>query len=508
MMKWPTILTAIVFTGILAAAQKPGPAVPQRPGQAIPQVPRIAAGQPPGNAAEQTPRHAVTRGSVTIGNSTIAYQATVQETFLPLESDSVIGSVITTSYEVRTADVQDRPVLFLFNGGPGASSSPLHLYAFGPVRLKKGADSTTQVNNQYSLLDVADLVFIDPMGTGFTQVFNEVSAQRYWDVQGDALAVIDIIKHWKKQHNRLNAPVFICGESYGTVRAAEMVSMIDSFPINGVLLFSATLDNSLMAPVTGNNMPYVLSLPSMAALAWYHHKANASLKSPQQVFDSASAFSQDEYMRALFKGNRLTQVERMAIAQKLSGLTGISEEVILDHDLRLNSSDFEMLVLASENRRIGKLDGRITALVPPIAKPYDSRDDPSLKVNTVLRGDLAGRYFRQRLGFPDTSVYRGVNFVVNGKWQWKSMEADFGYYSALPGLEQAMQSHPQLRLFVAGGVYDLATPLAAAGYLLQQSRISTGRSTFMEFPTGHSIFEDEAQLAKLSTAVKEFISGQ
>jgi carboxypeptidase C (cathepsin A) len=499
-MKRKLLLSAFVSIGGLVLAQTRSTSIAKLPPVAPAKAPRVA--------SAHTPRSALANGSVSIGHSTIAYQATVEETFLPLGSDSAVGSVITTSYEARTAVPPNRPVVFLFNGGPGASSSPLHLYAFGPVRLKKGPDSTTQVNNSYSLLDVADLVFIDPMGTGFTRVFDSANAEKYWDVQGDALAVIDIIKHWKKQHNRQSAPVFICGESYGTIRAAEMVSNIDSFPISGVLLFSPTLDISLMAPVTGNNMPYVLSLPSMAALAWYHHKAGASLQTPQQVFDAASAFSQGEYIQALFKGNQLTAAERTTIAHQLSGFTGIPDKIIMDHDLRLSSSDFEMLVLASENKRIGKLDGRVTAVVPAVAKPYDSRDDPSLKVNTVLRGDLAGRYFRQRLGFPDSNVYKGVNFVVNGKWQWKSMDADFGYFSALPGLEQAMQSHPQLRLFVAGGMYDLATPLSAARYLLQQSKIPPGQSAFMEFPTGHSIFEDESELAKLSAAVKEFISGR
>jgi carboxypeptidase C (cathepsin A) len=456
-------------------------------------------------AVAQTPRVAHTEGSVIINNIPIHYKAAVEENFMPFQGDTV-GSIITTSYLAEVSETHNRPIIFLFNGGPGASSSPLHMYAFGPVRLKKSQDTTMSVSNQYSLLDVADLVFIDPMGTGFTRVFKESKARDYWDVEGDARSIIEIIKNWKKNHNRESSPTFVCGESYGTIRASEMLGIAENFPVDGVLLFSLTIDFSLESPVSGNEMPYLLTIPSMTAIASYYHKSFEAYP-PQKAFNAGMDFARGDYVRALFKGNSLSDKERAVVAEKLSKLIGLSKKTILDHNLRITTENFEMLLLKDENRRIGKLDARISAPLPDTNKPYSARDDPSLLVNTVMSKDAVGKYFRQQLGFSDSSLYKSVDFDVNGKWKWTSMDADLGYYSVLPKLEKAMHDNSKLRLLVAGGIYDLATPMFAGKYLLDQSSIPIDRTTFLSFPTGHSIFQDEIALAKLTMEVKNFIIG-
>ena len=455
----------------------------------------------------QTPRTGHSEGMVTINSAPIHYKSVVEENFMPVQGDTV-GSIITTSYLAESAASQNRPVVFLFNGGPGASSSPLHMYAFGPVRLKKSQDSTIPVNNQYSLLDVADLVFIDPMGTGFTRVFKESKARDYWDVEGDARSIIETIKNWKKKYNRESSPTFVCGESYGTIRASEMLGIAENFQVDGVLLFSMTIDFSLESPVSGNEMPYLLTIPSMTAIASYYHKSGDAYATPQMAFNAGADFARGDYVRALFKGNTLTDEERTLVGRKLSKLIGLSMKTILDHNLRITTENFEMLLLKDENRRIGKLDARISAPLPDTSIPYSARDDPSLRVNTIMSKDAVGKYFRQQLGFPDTSLYKSVDFDVNGKWKWTSMDAYLGYYSVLPKLEKALHDNSKLRLLVAGGMYDLATPLYAGKYLLGQSSIPTDRTTFLSFPTGHSIFQDESALAKLSREVKHFIIGE
>jgi carboxypeptidase C (cathepsin A) len=456
----------------------------------------------PGQA--QTPRFANSEGSVVINNISLHYKSTVEENFMPAGGDTV-GSIITISYLSDAPDPEKRPVIFLFNGGPGASSSPLHMYAFGPVRLQKGPDSTKQVNNQYSLLDVADLVFIDPMGTGFTKVFKESRARDYWDVEGDARSIIETIKNWKKKHNRQSSRTFICGESYGTIRAAEMVGIAENFAVDGLLLLSITIDFSLESPVSGNEMPYLLNIPTMTAIASYYHKSG-NFSTPQMAFNAGVDFATNDYVHSLFKGNALSSQQKAIIAGKLSKLIGLPMETVQDHNLRITAENFEMLLLKDEKRRIGKLDARISAPLPDTIKPYSSRDDPSLQVNTIMTKDVVGKYFRQQLGFPDTSLYKSVDFNVNAKWKWASMDADLGYYSVLPKLEKAMQDHPKLKLLVAGGIYDLATPLFAAKYLLEHSSIPSDRAIFLSFPTGHSIFQDEKSLARLMAEVKHFIS--
>lgn len=452
----------------------------------------------------QPARVAVTSGTVIANGSSIKYKATVKETFLP-NIDTPAVSVITTSYEMENADTLTRPVIFLFNGGPGASSSPLHMRAFGPVRLKKETDTTRKINNDYSLLDVADLVFIDPAGTGFTQIHDTAKAAAYWDVAGDAQAMIDIINAWKKGHHRSASPVFICGESYGTIRAGKMMGLAENFPVNGVILFSADLDMSLMAPISGNEMPYVIALPSMAAIAWYHQKTSHLNRTVQQAFDEAVEFADNVYIKALFQGKKLPVDQRRHVAEKLAAITGLPVQVIVDRNLRITTDDFEVLLLAEEGKRIGKLDGQVAVPVPKDNKPYSSRDDPSLVVNTDVKKDFVGRYFTNTLHFPATGLYRGVNFDVNGRWQWGSMDAYLGYYSVVPDLEKAMKANTHLKLLVAGGMYDLATPLYAAQYLLDQSEIPADRATLLAFPTGHSIFESEEQLARLAAAVRSFV---
>jgi carboxypeptidase C (cathepsin A) len=452
----------------------------------------------------QTPRISVTNGVVNTNGKEIKYKATVREIFLPIKGNPV-ASAITTSYEIENGDQPTRPLLFVFNGGPGASSSPLHMHAFGPVRLQKTSDTTKQINNSFCLLDVADLVFIDPVGTGFTQVLDEEKASTYWDVAGDAQSVIDVIRFWKEENHRSASPVFICGESYGTVRAAEMLAIAEDFPVKGVLLFASVLDFSLLAPVTGNEMPYMLNLPSMAALAWYHQKINRKNKSVEQFFNEASEYARGDYMQALFQGYTISEKQRNEVALKLSSLTGLSTKSILDRNLRVITDDFEMLLLADKGLRIGKLNGQIIAPVPKEPKPYSSREDPSLIVNSALKGDFVGKYFVKTLSFPGTGLYRGVNFEVNGKWKWTSMDAYLGYYSVVPGLEKAMKENAKLKLLVAGGMYDLATPLYAAKYLLEHSSIPKDRTTFLSFPTGHSIFESDEQLSKLAGEVRKFL---
>lgn len=455
-------------------------------------------------ANSQQPRVSVTTGTVVANATSIKYKATVKETFLP-NIDTPAVSVITTSYEMENADTITRPVIFLFNGGPGASSSPLHMRAFGPVRLKKETDTTRQINNDYSLLDVADLVFIDPAGTGFTQIHDTAKAAAYWDVTGDAQAIIGIINVWKNEHHRTASPVFICGESYGTIRAGKMMGLAENFPVNGVILFSADLDMSLMAPISGNEMPYVTSLPSMAAIAWYHQKTSHVNRTVQQAFDEAIEFANNDYIKALFKGKQLPAAQRDQVAAKLAAITGLPVQAIIYRNLCITTDDFEILLLADESKRIGKLDGQAAVPVPKDNKPYSSRDDPSLVVNTDVKKDFVGKYFTNTLQFPATGLYRGINFDVNGRWQWSSMDAWLGYYSVVPDLEKAIKANAHLKLLVAGGMYDLATPLYATQFLLNQSEIPADRATLLEFPTGHSIFESEDQLARLAAAVRSFV---
>ena len=440
----------------------------------------------------------------------VNYRAEVKETFFGSDSNRPAVSAITTSYvAITTAHPKPdstsaaRPIVFIFNGGPGASSSPLHMNALGPVRIQQQKDSFILAPNPHSLIDMADLVFIDPPGTGYTRIFDSTAAAVYWDVKGDAQLFVDLIKKWRTDNNRESSQIFLCGESYGTARAAMIVGIAKDLPVSGVIFLSSVFDMSIVTPAPVNDMPYVLFLPSMAAAAWYHHKLGPTIKSVEQAYDNAIHFALDEYISVLAKGINLSVKEREKTAVTLSGLIGLSREILLEKDLRITPTDFELLLLAKEQKRIGQLNAQVTGPLhnPGVKPPFD---DPSMSMNRSTR-IFVGNYFKQYLNFHDSGSYRTLNLGVNSRWNWSSMEVEIGYSTVIPQLQKAMKEQPSLKLFVTGGCYDLATPLYAARYILEHANIPAERITYASFPTGHSIFENEAELEKLMKQMRSFI---
>lgn len=466
----------------------------------------IAAGGQP--ATIPGPRSSVSHHHGEFNKQAVNYTAHVKEYFFrPDSNPSPAVSAMATSYiKLNIPSTVVRPVLFIFNGGPGASSSPLHMNALGPWRIRREKDSSTLVENPYSLLDITDLVFIDPPGTGYTRVFDSTRAALYWDVKGDAQLFINIIQQWRKENNRIASPVFLCGESYGTTRAAAMLGLAGDLPVSGAILLASVFDFSIVAPAPGNDMPYVLYLPGMASVAWYHHKLDKRIISPEQAYAEAVTFSLNEYLPALAKGINLSNEERDEIAVKLSALTGLPKQTILEKDLRITPKDFQLLLLAKEGKRIGQLNGQITGpLHNPGAKP--PFDDPSMSFSPSTRG-IVGKYFNQVLRFADTASYRTLNLDVNSRWNFSYMAEEFGYWTVAPGIIKALKVQPQLKLLVAGGYYDLATPVYAARYILEHIGVPAGRIIYANFPTGHSIFEKEEELKKLADLIRVFMAEQ
>jgi len=434
------------------------------------------------------------------------YTSMVKETYLQGASGSrPFCSLITTSYVVNEPrPAEGRPVVFVFNGGPGASSSPLHMGAFGPYRLQWDGKTNVLNENPQCLLDAADLVFVDPPGTGFTRVFNADSAGRYWDVRGDAAMIVDLIRTWLKENGRQRGPVYLCGESYGTMRAAAVMDMAGDLPLSGVIMLSAFLDMTALADAPGNDMPYILNLPTMACLAVFHHKVDARGRTTEQVFNDAAVFADKEYAPMLFRGHNTSSDERRVFAKKLATLIGLPDTFLLRNDLRVNIHDFELTLLADKGLRIGQLNGQVTGpLTAPAAHP--PFDDPSFSRNPSNRSQVA-EYFRNQLQFSDTGSYNTINFDVNAKWNWSALDQEYGgYRTVAPNAAHAMVGHPELRLMVAGGYYDLATPLAAAPFALDHSGAPASRITYARFPTGHSIFEKPEELVNLANKVRAFI---
>lgn len=434
------------------------------------------------------------------------YTAEVREYFFPVDTPAAPAvSLITTSY-IAEASPSNRPVVFIFNGGPGASSSPLHMNAFGPMRIIREKDSSRLSINRYSILDEADLVFMDPPGTGFTRVFDSARALGYWEVKKDARIFVQTIREWKKNHRRENAPIFLCGESYGTIRAAAILGLSDSLKISGTILLASVFDFSIMAPAPGNDMPYVLFLPGMAAVAWYHHKLPARVHSPEQAYREASDFALNKYLPALVKGVNLSEAGKKDMAIALSKWTGLPADSLIKKNLRISSPEFQLMLLAKEGKRVGQLNGQITGPLhnPGVKPPFD---DPSMTFRRSSR-DWLSEYFKKNLEFADTGSYRTLNLGVNSRWNFQSMGDEFGYWTIIPDLLKGMSLQPGMPLLVAGGYFDLATPVYAARYVLEHAGVPVDRVQYANFPTGHSIFEKEEELEKLSERVRVFIRKQ
>jgi carboxypeptidase C (cathepsin A) len=463
---------------------------------------------PMGAVAEpaRAPVVAVTQHAGVFNGERVAYKAIVAETLLTDEKGAATGSLVTTAY-VRT-DKKDagRPVLFLFNGGPGASTTPLHFGAFGPKKRTEDGPNQVMVDNPDSILDAADLVFIDPIGTGYSRPAPGVDGKAFWSRTGDAQAVKTVMAQWLKANGREGSPRYMLGQSYGTTRAALIASIGADLDLDGILLFA------LVGNPSGLEMPYVTSLPTFATTAWYHRKIDRAGRSVQQVHDEAVEFARTEYVTALIKGASLPPGEKRKIAEKMAVLVGLPVDFILAKDLRLSREDFMFNLLKDQGLRTGQLDGRATARLdaPPQRPPYD---DPGMNYAAPrapgpaptralkVAGGMSAleSYFKHDLKFRTAEQYNALNLDVNAAWDHEGMAEVNGF------IGQAMQKSSKLRLFWAAGYYDITTPPYGARYALDQAGVPGERLTAAYFDGGHSVFTDPGNHTALSQAVRKFV---
>jgi carboxypeptidase C (cathepsin A) len=476
-----------------------------------PQPAGQAAAAPAGAAAART---AETHHLGRFGGEAVAYTATVAETLLKDAKGAPSASVITIAY--TRDDVKDpgrRPVMFLFNGGPGASSSPLH-GALGPMRRAtsgglSGQTASAWVANPLSPLDAFDLVFIDPVGTGFSRALPGADPRSFYAVKGDALEVAEVIKTWLTTHHREASPRYLAGESYGTVRAAAIVREAPDLKFDGVLLVAVA------APPPGREMPFVTRLPTMAVGAWYHQKIARRGRSAQDVYRQALEFARTDYVSALIKGSSLDRAERHRIAERMSALIGLPADFIEARDLRISANDYMFNLLKDRGLRTGMLDVRVTAPLAP--GQVGDIDDPALG---VVRRPAAGKapteapspasvgpvqspamasYLRDELKFPADEPYYAINFTANAAWDLKDVDAGFG------SITKAMKANPGMRLFWAAGYFDLATPAYAGRYAFDQDGIPPDRLTTAYFVGPHAVYDGDQNLRAFTAAVRAFV---
>lgn len=452
-------------------------------------------------------------GQTRIDGKTVHYRTLFTELFLGAGAEGE-ASISSTAYLRQPRDVQ-RPVMFVFNGGPGASSSPLQFGGLGPLLQETGKDGKrTLVPNPETALDMADLVFIDPPGTGFSQSpQTEAGRKRYWSVNGDAAAVLQLIRQWLKSHDRQGSPIYIAGESYGGYRLATLLHKADDLNLAGLLMISPLLDASASAEATGNDLPFVFSLPTMAVAAVNAGKVDAGGADVATIYDRARDFALGDYASALLRGDTLPETQRQQMAERVAALIGLTPQQVLDQQLRVDPETYRKALLADQGKVVGRLDTRVIADIPKEQPGRPSAaSDPALGLgaSNVVRSPLIGDYLRKQLNVPIQRDYVALSLDVNFKWTWVESQDPFAPDATSPFYEnptvyvaEQMKQHPQLKLMVVSGYYDLSVPAMAPWYALSHVGIDPQRVHYEVMPSGHSVFADSDARKALKALMKK-----
>jgi carboxypeptidase C (cathepsin A) len=460
-----------------------------------------------------------THHNIHIGEKDVRYAATFSETLLNDEQGKPQATISSTAYvRDNVGERAKRPVFFLFNGGPGASSSPLHFGALGPRRITDERDAAglrKLADNAESILDVADLVFVDPVGTGFSRERAGATSGAYWSVDSDARSVLQLIRTWLTQNQRTASPLFIVGESYGGVRLATITRYSGDLPIAGLILVSPALDLSGGFSAPGNDQPFIFDLPTMAIAAWEHGKVERGNRTVAQVYEEGARFAQSDYAVALQQGARLPAADRDRLAARMSAMIGLPASLIAAANLRVDSQVFLESLLQSENRLVGRLDTRISApKAPPANRDRPAAaNDPALAMgaSNVKKNDTIKAYMEHELNVHTARDYISLTLDVNMRWDWRGPpptgawpEPEF-YRNPAKNIAALMAKQKRTRVLLLGGYYDLTIPVLAPRYALEHAGLPLDRVVMVALPAGHSPFEGDETRKMGASAVREFL---
>ena len=484
----------------------------------------------------------VTQGSITIAGRALGYQSEagilvvhvkdpMDDDAPPLREDKGAqpppqppeAGMSYVAYFHGDKENTHRPITFLYNGGPGSSTVWLHMGAFGPKRVVTADDTHSPaapyrlVDNEYSLLDVSDLVFVDAPGTGFGHLRGTDKEKAFYGVDQDAHAFANFIVEFLSRHNRWNSPKYLFGESYGTTRSAALANILEkenSLDLNGIILLSQILnfDTSVDQPQfnPGVDLPYVLALPTYAATAWYHHKLPHQPAALEPFLREVEAFALSDYLQALAAGSGLSAERKSEIASRLHDYTGLAADYIERANLRVNGGEFEKTLMGSDITT-GRLDTRFAGpTIDPMSKEADY--DPQAAAISSAYVSAFNDYVRTVLKFGERKTYKPL---VDLDKLWDMLHQPPGSETKVPGpinvipdLAVAMQRNPNLKVQLNGGYYDLATPYFAAVYELRQLPIQNALQGNIEmhfYTSGHMVYAHEPDLKALHANVAAFI---
>ena len=470
--------------------------------------------KPPVEARDQI---STSQHSITVNGQPISYTARAGTMVMKDEDGKPRASFFFTAYTRDGADAARRPVTFTFNGGPGSSSVWLHMGAFGPRRVVYADDEGHAakppyrlVDNENTVLDVTDLVFIDPVTTGFSRAIPTNDASKFHGVDADVQSVGEFIRLWTTRYARWASPKFLAGESYGTTRAAGLSGWLQrqGVYVNGIVLISSILNFGTTSFDTGNDLAYVLFLPTYTATAWYHKRLSPDLQSGtlENAVATSEKYALGPYTAALVQGDRLGDEERRSVAAHLANLTGLATKFIDQANLRVSLGRFDKELLRDQRRTVGRLDSRFIGIDRDAAGDTPEFD-PSYAAIFGEYTAVFNDYVRRELKFETDLPYEILTDKVR---PWNYDRAQNRYVDVAETLRNAMSQNPAMRVFVANGYYDCATPFAATRYTFARMSLDpeVRKNVSMDyFEAGHMMYIERKSHARLKKDVSDFIRG-
>jgi len=461
-------------------------------------------------------------GMVTIKGKEIPYEVISEDNVLNGENGAPAGSVFTYSYfrkDVTEEERKIRPVVFAFNGGPGSSSLWLHWGLLAPKAIRFENPTEPQQNPPYELknndeclLDICDVVLIDPVECGYGILLDPAAGTEFFGCDQDAASLALVIEDWLIRNDRMNAPKYIMGESYGTMRACLLANALmggPTFPgkrdvgiaVSGMIFMGTILavDASLHPAMDASIENCVLHLPTLAATRYYHEPVEG--KTAEEFVEEAYRFTADTYLRAIYLGNRLPEREKAEVIAKLAYFTGLDKEYFQANGLKITTQAYPKAYSDKTGKFVGIYDGRYT--MPPLGTlqvPDPVADDGAMGKYTAFYTGVMSGPGKESLGITLNRPYKAINFDVNGKWNYQMMR------SSLSSLEEVIRRNPKFRLLVANGMYDLCTPMGAARYAMSQIRSTPGQIEIKDYPSGHMTYVGETSLAMLNEDIRTFIT--
>lgn len=455
--------------------------------------------------------------TITIDGETIVYTARYDQFQVMAPNGKIGGYVSTTSY-IREGGDKKRPVVFAFNGGPGSDSIYLHVGLLGPDRIDLPTDPSKKVptharlvKNEDTILDVADIVLIDPVGTGFSRLTDATARSYFYSVGGDARSVADAILSWTEKYQREDAPKYVFGESYGAVRAVgvsqNLVKDGEAKNLKGLILLSQSLPIVDTVQRRSNIVGQVVGLPTMAATAWYHKLAGEGV-SLDAFLEEADDFGRSEWLPALFAGNKLPEAKRRAVAEGLEKYTGVSASYVLAHDLYLTKETHRRLAFGSRDIFLGLYDTRYTG-------PLEGEINPDGVLLTAI-ANARQKVWKSQFGIDiskEPDIYK-IDGLTSVAMHWTYLPEPFAPTSGetyshidyVADLMSLMEEHTNLEVIVACGIYDTAASLGADLYLLSRPGLDLTRVEAAAYPAGHMFYTDPASRKDFASLLTRMIA--